>query len=165
MSNVMDVNAIMELEANHYGAGQYEFTVATAETIETQNGRPGVKLRFRIEDTAVLKGDQAPLGESMFKNFYFPMESDKQKSAEFMARLVQSFLKGVDVQSHPDYAQASATGIASQAFWDLTIGAHFEAKVTWDNKKEKVTDEATGKVTYVKTEDMEQDITKFKPIS
>lgn len=161
MTEVMDVNAIMNMEADHYGAGQYQFSVKKAEVIETRTNRKGVNLQLRIEDTEVLKGDQAPLGETMFKSFYFPTTVDKPKSADFMARLVQEFLIASDIQSHPDYATASAGGIDTQAFWDLTIGALVNATVTWSAKREKVTDD-NGNTSYVDTEDMEQDIKKFK---
>jgi len=161
MSEVMDVNAIMAVEQPHYDNGQYLFSVKKAETIMSKNNRPGVNLQLRIEDTAVLKGDRAPLGEVMFKTFYFPMKDDKQKSAEYMAMMVQEFILAVDVQAHPDYKSASAGGIATQAFWDLTIGANTEARVQWKEKTQKEADE-NGKVTYVGTGDNEQVIDKFK---
>lgn len=161
MSEVMDVNAIMNMEADHYGAGAYQFSVKQAEIIETKKGRPGVKLQLRIEDTDVLKGDRVPRGEIMFKNFYFPVSTDKPTSADFMARLVQEFLKAVDVQAHPDYSAVSAGGIATQAFWDLTVGAILNGTVTWTERMEKVTDD-NGNSSRVGTGENEQDIKKFK---
>lgn len=161
MAEVMDVNAIMNMEADHYGAGAYQFSVKKAEVMETKTGRKGVNLQLKIEDTEVLKGDRVPRGETMFKSFYFPTTSDKQTSADFMARLVQEFLLAVDVQAHPDYSTVSAGGIDTQAFWDLTLGSVVNATVTWKKKREKVTDD-NGNTSYVDTEDFEQDITKFK---
>lgn len=164
MSEVMDVNAIMNMEADHYEAGAYRFSVKKAEVMETKTGRTGVNLQLRIEDTAVLKGDRAPLGEIMFKSFYFPRTTDKPTSAAFMARLVQEFLRAVDVQSHPDYTTVSAGGIDTQAFWDLTIGAVTDATVSWKEKREKVTDD-NGNTSYQGTGENEQDIVKFKPVA
>ena len=163
MSNSMDVNAIMNLEADHYEGGLYQFSVKKAEVIETKTGRAGVNLQLKIEDTAVLKGDRPPLGEFMFKSFYFPQTSDRPSSAEFMGRLVQEFLKAVDIQSHPEYATASAGGIDTQAFWDLTLGAIVNGTVTWTEKKEKVIGE-DGTTTYVGTGENENDIKKFKKV-
>lgn len=161
MSEVMDVNAIMAVEQPHYDNGQYRFSVKKAEAIMSKNNRPGVNLQLRIEDTAVLKGDRAPLGEIMFKTFYFPMNNDKKTSADYMAMMVQEFILASDVQSHPDYKSASASGIATQSFWDLTIGANVEARVQWKEKTQKETDD-NGKTTYVGTGDNEQVIDKFK---
>jgi hypothetical protein len=161
MSEVMDVNAIMNVEKPHYDNGQYLFSVKKAESIMSKNNRPGVSLQLRIEDTAVLKGDRAPLGEVMFKTFYFPMKDDKQTSADYMAMMVQEFILASDVQSHPDYSTVSAGGIATQEFWDLTVGANIEARVQWKEKTEKATDD-NGKTTYVGTGDNEQVIDKFK---
>ena len=163
MSEVMDVNAIMNMEADHYNGGLYQFSVKKAEVMETKTGRMGVNLQLRIEDTEVMKGDRKPLGELMFKSFYFPTQSDKPSSADFMARLVQEFLRAVNVQSHPDYSAVSAGGIATQEFWDLVVGEVVNATVTWTEKREKQTDDH-GKTTYVGTGENEQDIKKFKAI-
>jgi hypothetical protein len=161
MNEVMDVNAIMNMEADHYEAGLYQFSVKQAEVIETKTGRAGVNMQLKIEDTEILKGDRVPRGEIMFKSLYFPMTSDKKSSADFMARLVQEFLLAVDVQSHPDYSAVSADGIATQKFWDLVTGSVVNATVTWKEKREKTTDD-NGNVTYVGTGENEQDIVKFK---
>lgn len=160
-NEVMDVNAILAVEQPHYDNGQYLFSVKKAELIMSKNNRPGVNLQLKIEDTAVLKGDRAPLGEVMFKTFYFPMTNDKPKSADYMAMMVQEFILAVDVQSHPDYSSVSAGGVATQAFWDLTVGAKTEARVQWKEKTQKETDD-NGKTIYVGTGDNEQVIDKFK---
>lgn len=164
MSNAMDVNAIMNIEPDHYDAGLYQFSVKKAEIMETKTGRTGVNLQLRIEDTEVLKGDRVPRGELMFKSFYFPRTTDKPSSATFMGRLVQEFLQAVDVQSHPDYAQLSAGGIDTQEFWDLVVGSIVNGTVTWTEKREKTTDD-NGNVSYVPTGEMEQDIKKFKKVA
>ena len=164
MSEVMDVNAIMNMEADHYEAGNYIFSVKKAEIMETKTGRQGVNLQLSIVDTDQFKGDRKPLGETMFKSFYFPTTSDKQSSADFMARLVQEFLKAVDIQSHPDYTAVSAGGIATQEFWDLVVGSEMKAKVTWSERREKQTNESTGKTEYVGTGENEQDIKNFKKL-
>jgi len=161
MNEVMDVNAIMNMEADHYDAGLYQFSVKKAEIIETRTGRTGVNLQLKIEDTEVLKGDRVPRGELMFKSFYFPTMTDKPTSSAFMARLVQEFLLAVDIQSHPDYSAVSAGGIDTQKFWDLIVGSTVNGKVTWTEKREKVTDD-NGNTSYVGTGDNEQDIKKFK---
>lgn len=163
MSTVMDVNTIMNMEADHYDAGLYQFSVKKADIIETKSGRKGVNLQLRIEDTEVLKGDRVPRGELLFKTFYFPNVNDKPTSSAFMARLVQEFLLAVDIQSHPDYNAVSAGGIDTQEFWDLTVGAVVNAMVTWSEKREKQTDD-NGNTTYVNTGDMEQDVKKFKKV-
>lgn len=164
MSNSMDVNTIMGLESDHYGKGLYHFSVNKAEIIETKTNRMGINLTLQIVDTEVLKGDRQPLGEKMFKTFYFPTPLDRPSSAEFMGRLVQEFLKAVDVKSHPEYSTVSAGGIDAQAFWDLTLGAEFTAQVDWTEKTQKVTDD-NGKTTYEGTGENEQTIKKFKKLA
>lgn len=163
MNEVMDVNAIMNMEADHYDGGAYRFSVKKAEVMETKTGRTGVNLQLRIEDTEVLKGDRKPLGELMFKSFYFPRTSDKPTSAAFMARLVQEFLIATNVQDHPDYTAMSAGGIDTQAFWDLVVGSLVDGTVTWTEKREKTTDD-NGNTSYVGTGENEQDIKKFKQV-
>jgi len=163
MSTVMDVNAIMEIEADHYEAGKYRFNVRKADIIETKNGRPGINLQLVIEDADVLKGDRVPKGEMMFKRLYFPVATDKPTSSQFMGRLIQEFLKATGIQNHPDYATVLNEGLTSEAFWNLALGSIVDAKVTWKEGREKTTDD-NGKVTYVGTGEMEQDITNFRPL-
>lgn len=161
MSEAMNIQAILDLEADHYDKGLYQFEVSNIGMKTFNSGRKGVNLTLKIKDTEVLKGDRVPLGETLFKTFFFPTEADKPNSRDFMGRMIQEFLVATRVAEHPDYSSIAGEGIDSEGFWELTIGATINAMVDWTEKKQKNAE--TGK--YEPTGDMEQTIKKFKAVT